>query len=132
MDSVGDKLDLIQQGTRYDHYMELKEVFMLGVDVIDRMLPHLRSESDMKTRVKLEHAVELIDKRLKYLSNYDDKIHAVNREIRAVGIHRTPQLTEGAADAKPQPKDSSVIRREETQRRASDQGGAIKGGWPET
>jgi hypothetical protein len=74
MDSVGTKLDLNAVGTRYDHYMELKEVFMTGIEVIDGMLPAHRSEGDIATRAKLASAVDAIDRRLLYLSNYSEKI----------------------------------------------------------
>lgn len=104
MDSVGQRLDLTQVGTRYDHYMELKEVFMLGIEVIDGMRPHLVSEADRRTKVKLEAAVELIDRRLKYLSDFDDKIFSVSREVKAAGIHRTPLLGAGNDS---EPKDIS-------------------------
>ena len=134
MDSVGEKLDLMQQGTRYDHYMELKEVFLLGIDLIEKMQPQYRTPQDMVTRVKLAAAVEVIDKRMAYLSDYNDKIFAVGREVRAAGIHRSPQsllLTEGTNDDK-QKKDIPSVDSQKVERHASDKSGPIKGGWPET
>lgn len=94
MDSIATKLDLQETGTRYSHYMELKEVFMLGIDVIERMQPGHLSEGDKKTKAKLEAAVEVIEKRIKYLADFDTKIYAVNRAIDAAGTNRT-LLTEG-------------------------------------
>ncbi len=54
MDSVGSKPDLFEQGTRYDHYVELKEVFLLGIDVIDRMNPNYVSDGDRAMKRELE------------------------------------------------------------------------------
>jgi hypothetical protein len=130
MDSVGEKIDLRQVGTRYDHYMELKEVFMLGIEVIDGMSPQYVSDGDRRTKAKLEIAVECIDRRLKHLADFDNKIFSVGREVRAAGIHRTPQLTGGTTDEKPQ----SITQPDSTKVANStpSESGPIKGGWPET
>lgn len=93
------KVDLQQQGRRYDHYMELKEWAMTGIDVIERS--KLANEGDKRTKAKLEAFVEVLDRRMRYLADYDSKVFAVNRAIDAAGIHRTPALTTGATDDKP-------------------------------
>lgn len=93
------KVDLQQQGRRYDHYMELKEWAMTGIDVIERS--RLANEGDKRTKAKLEAFVEVLDRRMRYLADYDSKVFAVNRAIDAAGIHRTPALTTGATDDKP-------------------------------
>ena len=128
MDSIGEKLDLRHVGTRYDHYMELKEVFMLGIELIDGMTPYLVSDGDRRTKVKLEAAVDCIDRRLKHLSDFDDKIFSVGREVRAAGIHRSPQLS-GGDDEKPQDLDTSSSS--QAQSSQTDTSRPIKGGWPE-
>jgi hypothetical protein len=102
MDSVVARLDLEELGTRFNHYMELKEVFLLGIDVIDRMRPTYISDADRATRIKLTSAVEMINKRLDYLSDFSDKSISLAREVRAAGIHRPLQLMEVNPDAKPQ------------------------------
>lgn len=72
MDSVGSKPDLMATGTRYDHYVELREVFALGGEVIDGLEKTNRiCEADKVLRTKLQGAVEVINKRLSYLSNYE-------------------------------------------------------------
>lgn len=70
------KLDLTEKGTRYDHYVELKEAFATGIAVIDGMSPQYLSPSDKQLRVKLIGAVEVIDKRLMKLSDYNGKMQA--------------------------------------------------------
>lgn len=113
MDSVGSRLNLTETGTRYDHYMELKEVFMLGIEVIKGMRPGFASDIDKTTKVKLEHAVEVIDKRICYLSDFGDKATRysdLGRVIDLVGKHVTPQLTAGGTDAKPEPQVASEPR----------------------
>ncbi len=90
-DSIGSKPDLLGLGTRYAHIMELKEVFMQGVAIIDQMI--MKSEGDRRTKAKLEIAVEMINKRLDHLSDFNDKTHDASplaREVRAAGIHRAP------------------------------------------
>jgi hypothetical protein len=74
MDSVGTKRDLQEMGTRYDHYMELKEIFMTGIEVINGMVEAHRTPGDTATKKKLEGAVEVIDKQLLYLSDYDKQV----------------------------------------------------------
>jgi predicted DNA-binding protein len=104
IDSVGAKLDLQELGTRYDHYMEMKEAFMLGIDVLDRMRPGYVSEADKALKAKLVTTVEVINKRLDYLSDFADKTgtySALARQIEQAGKHVTPTLTEGS-NGKPQ------------------------------
>ena len=111
MDSVGSRLNLQDTGTRFDHYMELKEVFMLGIEVIKGMRPGFASDIDKTTKVKLEHAVEVINKRIEYLSDYGDKAARwsdFGRQIDLIKPHVTPLLTAGGCDAKPEPKIASL------------------------
>ena len=111
MDSIGSRLDLLEKGTRYEHYVELKEVFMLGLDILERMNPSFMSDADKVMRVKLQNTVEVINKRLDYLSDFTEKTHYYGdlaREVNAAGIHRTPLLA-GSSDepqVKHQPSDS--------------------------
>lgn len=114
MDSVGRKLDLQELGTRYDHYMELKEVFMTGIEVIDGMIPAHRSEGDIATKKRLEAAVDAIDRRLLYLSDYTIETSPwseFRKEINEVEIRRKSEQSKrkllGEGDVK-QAKDSGV------------------------
>jgi len=96
MDSVGGKKNLQEKGTRYDHYMELREVFMEGIDVLTHMNQSFLSEADKTVRLKLTHAVEMITRRIDNLSDFADKTTSYSdlaRQIKLVGKHVTPQLT---------------------------------------
>lgn len=107
MDSVGGKKNLQEVGTRYDHYMELREVFMDGIDVITRMNPNFVSEHDKNVKVKLQNAVEMITRRIDNLSDFADKTANYGdlaRQVRLAGIHR-PKLIEGASNEN-QPQDT--------------------------
>lgn len=115
MDSVSSKKDLHEQGSRYTHYMELKEVFLLGIDVIDKMNPNYVGESDRALRVKLGYAVDMITRRIDYLSGFTPLLTSLARQVDEAGISRQLMLEEAdAAKAKSQntnrksdPKDKS-------------------------
>ncbi len=107
IDSIGSRPNLRELGTRFDHYQELKEVFLLGIDVIDRMQQGLLSESDKLTRVKLTHAVEVINKRLDYLSDFaqeTDGYSKLARDINSLPRPKPMLLSTGVPDEKPQTK----------------------------
>ncbi len=73
IDEKDSKKGLEEVGTRYSHYMELKEVFMTGIEVIKGMNPNYLGDSDNATLVKLQGAVEVINKQLEFLSDYEKK-----------------------------------------------------------
>lgn len=62
------RLDLMERGTRWEHYAELRELFACGIEIIKHM--HLKSSGDDIKRLKLEGAVELLDARLNLLSDF--------------------------------------------------------------
>jgi hypothetical protein len=118
MDSVASKLNLMEVGTRYSHYMELKEVFLLGIDVIDRMNQSFVNNSDKKLKEDLQTSVSCIEKRLAYLVNYSmeaSQYSDFGREIDRIQPHRTPLLTAGSSNDTSQnpPQDSNPRRPEE-------------------
>jgi len=99
MDSVGKRMNLQEIGTRYDHYMELREVFMDGIDVLTRMNQSFVSDADKAVKHKLTNAVEMITRRLDNLSDFADKTANYGdlaRQVRLAGKHVTPLLTEGS------------------------------------
>lgn len=99
MDSVASKLNLLEIGTRYSHYMELKEVFLLGIDVIDRMNQSYVSDTDKKMKADLATTVGMIEKRLAYLVSYSTEASQYSdfgREIDRIQPHRTLPLTAGS------------------------------------
>lgn len=105
-DSVASKLDLNEQGTRYTHYMELKEVFLLGIDVIDRMNQSYISDSDKVTKTNLLIAVDMIERRLAYLSSFSveaSQFSDFGRELNSIKPHVTPQLTGSPNDTQSNP-----------------------------
>jgi len=81
--------DLTEVGTRYDHYQELKELWMGGVEVLTRMHENYKTASDEVMRKQLEGAISLIDKQLDILSGFDRKKFDLLREIEA--IPRNPE-----------------------------------------
>lgn len=95
MDSTGKRISLTETGTRYDHYMELREIFMDGIDVLTRMNQGFVSDADKVVKVKLTNAVEMITRRMDILSDFVDKTGNYGdlaRQIRLAGKHVTPQL----------------------------------------
>lgn len=109
MESIASKLDLMERGTRFEHYYELKEVFLLGIDVIDRMNPKYLSESDKLMRTNLKTTVEMIERRLAYLANYSTMASGYSdlaREIDRIPIHRTP-LSAGSVNEQTPQQDSN-------------------------
>lgn len=109
MESIASKLDLMERGTRFEHYYELKEVFLLGIDVIDRMNPRYLTESDKLMRTNLTTTVEMIEKRLAYLTNYSTMASGYSdlaREIDRIPVHRTP-LTAGSVNEQTPQQDSN-------------------------
>src|ERR1017187_7450277 len=62
------RLDLMETGTRWQHYAELRELFACGIEIINRM--SLKSCGDAVKLKKLEGAVELLDARLNLLSDF--------------------------------------------------------------
>ena len=106
MDSIASKLDLMEKGTRYQHYYELKEVFLLGIDVIDRINQSYVSDSDKKMKADLETTVSMIEKRLAYLVNYSTEASQYSdfgREIDRIQPHRTPLMSGSPNEQTQQP-----------------------------
>lgn len=126
MDSVGSKPDLMAIGTRYDHYVELREVFALGSEVIGGLQARGHdAEADRILKVKLDGAVEVINKRLSYLSNfeqltvYSSPLATVTRVVelqrKAGNLPETKSGKFGATNEQAAPQDVNQIRPEESQ-----------------
>ncbi len=69
--SKPEMLDLMETGTRYEHYQELKEIFMRGIEEIARLT--WKAPDDLATSDEMKIAVKLIQKRLDFLSNREKK-----------------------------------------------------------
>jgi len=94
----------MEKGTRYQHYYELKEVFLLGIDVIDRMNQSHISEMDIEMKRKLTTAVDMIERRIGYLCNYSTETSDYSdlaREIDHIQVHRTSLTSRSPNDTTP-------------------------------
>lgn len=92
------KLNLLEQGTRYDHYMELRDAFATGVVILDNALKVERNTTAAENRAKLQTAVDLIELRVNYLSDYASQAvgnySPLGKLIRSIPPNRPAQLPE--------------------------------------
>jgi hypothetical protein len=65
------KPNLLEKGTRWDHYNELRDLFASGVEVLKTL--RVKSRSDQERQAKLEHAVEMIEGRLNFITDFTQK-----------------------------------------------------------
>jgi hypothetical protein len=63
-------LDLNEVGTRFDHYNELREVFMLGVEMIKGLHPNYYTDSDKEKQQKLQNAADAVQGRIDHLAKF--------------------------------------------------------------
>ena len=63
-------LDLLEMGTRLDHYDELREVFMIGVELLKGLNPLYRSEVDISKQTRLQNAADEIAGRIDMLAKF--------------------------------------------------------------
>ena len=75
------KMSLLEMGTRWSHYSELRELFACGVEILKNIT--IKSPTDRDKLKKLEGAVELLDGRINLLADfhfnttYDSKLRGV-------------------------------------------------------
>ena len=91
-------LDLNELGTRLDHYDELREIFLDGVEIMKNMNPAYVADGDAERQKSLQSAADEITKRINVLSgfiqesnwngDFRNDIEAVHRNVRLL-------LTEG-------------------------------------
>ncbi len=113
-------LSLDDVGRRYDHYMELREIFAEGVEIIKNSQRINKNETNALRQKSLQHAVDEIDNRLEILSGYNGamgRYGVVGKEIEAI-----PRLTEG----------SNAKQEREIQQSNTDSNYSIEGGEGET
>jgi hypothetical protein len=65
------KPNLLEKGTRWDHYNELRDLFASGVEILTNLA--VKSRSDKEKMTKLQSAVEMIDGRLNYITDFTQK-----------------------------------------------------------
>jgi hypothetical protein len=94
------RVDLNETGTRMDHYLELRELFLDGVTILKNLNPTYRTDADEARITRLQNAADEIWKRFSHLSNYANETtygSDMQRDIDA--IHKTKTktklLTEG-------------------------------------
>ena len=63
------RYDLEEMGTRFEHYIELKDLFETGIEIIRNLRNHATPGDEIKS-IKLIHAVEMIGYRIDVLSGY--------------------------------------------------------------
>lgn len=64
---------LEDKGTRFQHLMDLREVWQNGIESIMRLRPQYRSKADEDIMKSLHIAVSFIDKQVDLMSRYDLK-----------------------------------------------------------
>ncbi len=97
------KRDLLETGTRFEHYNELREVFMSGIEAINNLRPAYRSAVDEVIKNNLDIAVMMIDKQLAFLSGLSVEEHSgsnLDRQLHAIEVGRqaAKKLLKGAND----------------------------------
>jgi hypothetical protein len=91
------KLELTEEGTRFDHYMELRDTFAEAVVSLENSL---KLEDNLTTREnvkKLQSAVNLIEARVNFLSDFarlTTRYSSLGQAIDAIPPHRDMQIAE--------------------------------------
>jgi hypothetical protein len=85
--------DLMEIGTRYNHYMELRELFAEGAEILSRLSPQLKYDGDYTKQKLLEETVKLIDGRMELLGNYRDACYKIGRVVDALPVQK--RLSDG-------------------------------------
>lgn len=67
--------------TRYEALQDLREVWQLGLQTLNKIQPQYRSKADEILEKSLTAALELIDKQIENMSSYDMKKFQVMRMI---------------------------------------------------
>jgi 4-hydroxy-3-methylbut-2-en-1-yl diphosphate synthase IspG/GcpE len=62
------RLGLLELGTRWEHYAEIRELFACGVEILKNL--SVKSITDRDKLKKLEGAVELLDGRINLLADF--------------------------------------------------------------
>ena len=100
-------LTLDDVGTRYNHYMELRELFSEGIEALKQTMTYQPNNEVGKRRVEsLQHAVNEIDHRIEVLAGYADHAHRwskFGRELDSIKPNVTV-LSEGSNVQNPEVK----------------------------
>ena len=100
------KPDLMEEGTRYDHYVELREVFEDGIEVIRGLKERNHdTEADRRLQVKLAGAVEVINKRLEHLADFNTgTVYSASlpTELRRIEAQRRADAAKNSSQVRPE------------------------------
>jgi hypothetical protein len=93
------KLDLMETGTRYEHYLELRDAFATGIVILSNQSQYeeVVNQTTRANIKKLEGAVDLIESRVNFLSEYKTKMAShsdLAKLIRSIPPNRLAQLPE--------------------------------------
>ena len=105
------RLSLLDTGTRWEHYSELRELFACGIEIIKNL--HYKSTVDNAKLAKLESAVELLDARINLLADYTfqttfgSKLRAtVDRDVDRIYKTLKKEAEDAAKENKPPDEDN--------------------------
>lgn len=105
-------------GTRYEFYMDLREIFADGVEILKNVLSVHPSETEKRRIESLQHAVDEIDNRLEVLAGFEVKMTRwglIAREIESV--YQQKLITESSNE---KPEKPEVKSRPEPHRNRTD------------
>jgi hypothetical protein len=113
----------MQVGTRYSHYLELREAFAEGVQIMKNALEYHSSDADKLRLQNLQIAVNYIDKRIEFLSEYDkhaSQFSAFARDLNSIPPapppnRRLPEVSSEVQRACEQEMRDAEIRRWRTE-----------------
>lgn len=109
-----ERLDLMETGTRYDHYMELRDVFTEGIEMLKQMSSMHKGVKEWEKQKTLEAAVRHIEGRIEYLADFQNQCYELGRTVDSIPKPTpTPQLllsgaTDGQAD-KPSTQENTQV-----------------------
>lgn len=72
---------LMEVGTRFEHWSELLDTFRTAVVILENLHPGLGSAADLRKKVKIENAIEMIESQLNRFSNREDMQFKLAQEI---------------------------------------------------
>jgi hypothetical protein len=96
------KPSLEETGSRYSHYVELRDIFAEGVVVMNNALSFHKNAEDLKRRDSLQCAVNEINNRLDNLSGFDGATAyygSLAREVNAIPVPPMQKQLKGENDA---------------------------------
>ena len=111
------KLDLTEVGTRFDFYMELRDAFATGIVILENALKVEENLTSRENLKKLTHAVDLIESRVNYLSDFAKKTtpHSpLGQEVRAIAPNRPKMLPDVISETVRQQCEEEMRKARET------------------